>query len=81
MIKAVANVGDRSLVVLGLSFRNLDRFREQPGDTFIKIDGNELGLPVDIIIFSGETEAHMAVAMQEFIGPGTKVNIDPKLRS
>lgn len=81
MIKAIATQGDRTIMVIGLSFGNLDKFRAEPGETFIRIDGKEMGLPVDIIIFSGETEAHCAESLQGTIGPHTKIHIDPKLRS
>lgn len=43
--------------MLGLSFGNLDKFRSDPLDTFIKVEGAQFGMPHDIIIFSGETEA------------------------
>jgi len=82
MIKAVATGPDgRTLMVIGLSFRNLEHFRDKPCDTFIKIDGQEMGLPLDVIIFSGQTEAHCAEAIGDMIGPDTKVHISPKLRS
>ena len=74
MIKAMAKSSDgRNVLILGLSFGNLTKFREAPGDTFIRIDGRELKLPLDIVIFSGETEAHLANLMAEFVGPDTKV--------
>lgn len=82
MIKAIATSPDgRTIVMLGLTFGNLDTFRREPGDTYIKIDGKEMGLPVDIMIFSGETEAHCAKSLSGGIGPDTKVHIDPKLRN
>ncbi|HEX8827635.1 MAG TPA: hypothetical protein VF778_05940 [Xanthobacteraceae bacterium] len=82
MIKASAKGQDgRDLLVLGLTFGNLQRFREQPRDTFIKIDGKELGLAVDVVIFSCETEAKGAELMEEWIGPKTKVTVAPKLKS
>jgi hypothetical protein len=82
MIKAYGTMPDgRKVLMIGLSFGNLDRFRSQPGDTYITIDGKEMGLPMDIMIFSGETEAHMAELMKGTIGPHTKVHIDPKLKS
>jgi hypothetical protein len=82
MIKAIAHDGTgKSILVLGLSFANLDRFRAKPGDTFIRIRGDDVGLPVDIMIFSGETEAHCAETLKDGIGPDTKVNISPKLKS
>ena len=81
MIKATATIGDRTLLMVGLSFRNLDKFRAEPGDTFIRIDGKEMGMPIDVLIFSGETEAHMQTMMARTIGPDTKVHIDPRLKS
>jgi hypothetical protein len=81
MIKATATQGDRTIMVIGLSFKNLDKFRAEPGETFIRIDGKEMGLPVDVLIFSGETEAHCAQSLSGTIGPDTKVHVDPKLRS
>jgi hypothetical protein len=81
MIKATATLPDgKTLLVIGLSFGNLDKFRAAPGDTFIRIDGKQMGLPVDVLIFSGETEAHMQTMMAGMIGPDTEVHIDPKLK-
>ncbi len=76
MIKAsfVGTDGRRHLLI-GLSFGNLDRFRAQPGNTYITIDGWEFGLAVDVLIFSGETEERCAEAIQALIGPNTKVTI------
>jgi hypothetical protein len=81
MIKATATQGDRTLLMIGLSFGNLDKFRAAPGDTYIRIDGKEMGLPVDVLLFSGMTEQEMQAMMARFIGPDTKVHIDPKLKS
>lgn len=48
MMKATATGPDgRTIMVIGLSFANLDKFKALPGDTFIKIDGKEMGLPLD----------------------------------
>lgn len=82
MIKATATMANgRTLLVIGLSFGNLDRFRQQPGDTFIRIDGADSGgLPIDVMIFSGETEAHLAKLIEPMIGSDTKINISDKLR-
>jgi hypothetical protein len=82
MIKATADLpGGRKLLVLGLSYANLDEFRKHPRDTFIKVSGKETGLPVDIMLFSGETEAAMAEMLGELIGPDTKVHVSPRLKS
>jgi hypothetical protein len=82
MIKATATQADgRTLLTIGLSFGNLDKFRSQPGDTFIRIDGKAMGLPIDILIFSGETEAHMQAIFATAITDKTILHIDPKLKS
>jgi hypothetical protein len=77
MLKAIAKMDDKDVLILGLSFGNLNKFLAEPGDTFIKIDGKEIGISMDIIIFSGKTEADLAESMKESIGPNTKINIDP----
>ncbi len=81
MLKATFDKDGRTVLLLGLSFRNLDKFRAEAGDTYIRIDGREMGLPIDVMIISGETEAHMHDLIADGIGPHTKVHIDPKLRS
>lgn len=67
------------LLVLGLSFGNLDKFREAPGDTYIRISGDEVGLPVDIMIISGRTEADLVGLIP--IGPDTKVITSNRLKN
>lgn len=81
MMKAVATDPrtGKSILMIGLSFGNLDKFRADPGDTFIKIVGEEVGLPVDVIIFSGETEQAMARQFADKIGPDTQARIDPRV--
>jgi hypothetical protein len=82
MIKASARGADgRTILVVGLSFGNLDKFRAAPGDTFIKIDGREMGLSSDVMIFSGETEAHCAETIAAFIGPETKVTVTDRSKN
>jgi hypothetical protein len=81
MIKATAVLNGRETLVIGLSFGNLDRFRAEPGDTFIKIDGAQMSLPMDVILYSGETEAHCAKLLEHAIGPNTIVHTDPRLKS
>jgi hypothetical protein len=82
MMKATMTQADgRTLLTIGLSFGNLDKFRAEPGDTFIKIDGKAMNLPIDILIFSGETEAHMQTIIASSITDKTIVHIDPKLKS
>jgi hypothetical protein len=81
MMRATAHGPDgRKLLMVGLSFGNLDKFRAEPGETYVRIDGKEMGLPIDVLIFSGETEAHMHTMMASAIGPDTKVHVDPRLK-
>ena len=42
---------------------------------FIRIDGKAMGMPIDVLIFSGKTEADLQAMMAGGIGPGTKVHI------
>jgi hypothetical protein len=81
MIKATANAQGRKLLILGLSYENLNRFRDMPGDTFIRVDGRELDLPIDVMIFSGETEAKCTELLEDFLSPATKVQISPRQKS
>lgn len=83
MIKAIATDGTtgRKILMIGLSFGNLDKFRAEPGDTFIRIRGQEVGLPVDVIIFSGETEAQLADLMAEGFGPDTQVHVSQRSKN
>jgi hypothetical protein len=72
MLKATATGPDgRSILVIGLSFGNLKKFLNEPGKTMIRVDGKEMDLPVDVLMFSGETEADMQETMAEAIGPQT----------
>jgi hypothetical protein len=56
--------------MVGLSFANLDRFLASPLDTHIIIDGREMGLPFDVVIFSGRTEEQMADVLQKAAAAG-----------
>ena len=84
MLKMYAN-GTRDgkpvrLVVIGLSHRNLDLLREGKP---IKIRGDAIGLKkaIEVMIFAGETEQTMMREFSQFIGPDTKLSIDPRLKS
>jgi hypothetical protein len=67
------------LVVLGLSHGNLDRLR---AGSPIRFNGATAGLDDDIefLICAGETEQSMQREFHHLIGPGTDVNIDPRLK-
>lgn len=81
MIKATGEFQGRKTLFVGLSFGNLDRFRAAPLDTFIKIEGQETGLPFDVMIFSGRTEAEMADLMAQGFGPDTKVHVTDRSKN
>jgi hypothetical protein len=59
----------RPVLMVGLSFGNLDNFRKGPLDSFITIRGEQLGLDHDIIIFSGETEDQLAEYAAKNLAP------------
>lgn len=69
------------LMIIGLSHENLRRLRQgRP----IKCKASDFGctseIPIEMMIFSGETEQSMARDMQELVGEQTHVSIDPRLR-
>jgi hypothetical protein len=81
MLKAMAEGNGRKVLVIGLSFGNLDRFRQHPGDTFIRIEADPArGQPIDVMIFSGETEAHLAQLISGMVGPTTEVIVSDRLK-
>jgi hypothetical protein len=71
----------RPTLFVGLSYGNLDKFRADPLDSYILIDGKALGLSHDVMIFSGRTEAEMAEMMSHGFGPDTKVIISGRLQN
>lgn len=71
----------RPLILLGLSHANLDRLRAEGLKGRIGVDGAELGIDVDIWITAAETEQMMFDAFQDGIREGTKLHIDPRLKS
>lgn len=82
MIKAVIRDKDGSKTLyVGLSFGNLDKFRADPLDSYIRIEGSELDLPIDLMIFSGKTEAEMLEFMQGGLGPETKFTISKRSKN
>jgi hypothetical protein len=81
MMKIKARIGDRELLVLGLSHANLDRLRADGLGGKIVIDGKELGLDVDIWITAAADEGVMLRSFQDGITAGTKLHIDKRLKS
>lgn len=70
---------NRPTIVLGLSHKNLELLKEGK-PVLVKGDEHGLNLSVDVLIFSGETEAKMALELVELVGPNTKVDIDPRIK-
>lgn len=82
MIKATGKgPNGRDTLFVGLSFGNLDKFRAGPLDSHITIHGAELGLPFDVMIFSGRTEAEMADLLANGFGPDTKVHVSDRSKN
>ena len=73
--------GKTERLYIGLSFANLEKLLAEPRSTMIKIDGKPLGIDVEIVIFSGETEAKMAEMIEDAIGDDTRVTISKRLKS
>lgn len=67
MLKGLATYqsNGRRVFMLGLSRENLQRLVDQMGDTHILVRGAEVGLEVDVLIFSGETEESMAAQVAQ----------------
>jgi hypothetical protein len=82
MIKATGQAPDgRKVLFVGLSYGNLDKFRAAPSDTYIRIDGRELNLPIDVLIFSGRTEAELTELLATGFGPDTKVQVSKRSKN
>lgn len=81
MIKFTIHGNDnKTHIGLGISRENVNRLvAGKP----IRVDLAELGVTVDggIMIYFGETERDLQQTVAEFIGPDTKVQIDPRLKS
>lgn len=81
MIKATLSQGDKKIVLLGLSFDNIERMRADPLNDFIKINGAELGMSHDIWITAARTDAELGELLLGSVDANTKIHIDPKLKS
>lgn len=81
MIKFVFDDDEgRTYLGLGISRENVNRLTAGKP---IRVDLKEMGVSIDghVMIYFGETERELQQAVAEFIGPETKVNIDPRLKS
>jgi hypothetical protein len=76
MLKGVANLDNgRKLVIIGLSDKNIRLLQENKP---IPILGTEMDVEFDILVFAGSTEKDLLDKLREFIGPNTKIDIDPR---
>lgn len=71
MLKGKGTKDGREVLILGLSFENMERLKK---DRPIVIWREEINIPFDIIIFAGETEESMA---KDVAGPNTIINRVP----
>lgn len=78
MAKGTKNGSEVTVLVFGLSYRNIDLLQKgRP----IRVRGEDINMPgVEVCIFAGEDERTMMAEMDKFIGPDTRVNISPKLK-
>jgi hypothetical protein len=74
------NTTGRPCVWVGLSVCELTLLRGALLQSHLTLNGKDLGIDFDIIIFSGENEAEMTAAMEKGIGEDTKVELDPKMK-
>jgi len=65
--------------LVGLCIEELAVLRNRPMRAITQIEGKILGVPFDVMIFSGETEMEMSEHFAELIGPNTKITVAPRL--
>jgi hypothetical protein len=78
MVKAIIKHDAGTDLILGVTRGNVDRMvAGKP----IRVDLREMEVTADgnILIFFGETEQDLKDQLAEFIGPETKVTVDPRL--
>ena len=80
MMKVKTEIRGRTTIVLGLSHANLDRLREHGLQGYMRIDGAELEIPLDILVTAAPDEAAMLAAFADGITEGTKLRIADKLK-
>ena len=73
MIKATMTADDgRTVLLIGLSHKNLDRLKADGLKGYIPI--RDIGLPIDVLITAGSTEAEITEGLKQFIGPDTVIH-------
>lgn len=81
MIKAKGKLNGKEAIFIGLSYGNLNKFRDGPLDSFITIHGSEIGIDHDILIFSGRNEEDMAEFLSAGFVPNTIVTISSRSKN
>lgn len=83
MMKAKMFIDGETIVVIGLSHANLDRLRADGLAGSIEIKGEDLDIPFPLRIFvtAAEDEQEMLRAFEKGVHAGTKLRIDPRLKS
>jgi hypothetical protein len=81
MMKVRATIGYKPVVILDLSWANLDQLRQDGLGAAIKIDGNQLGLGADVWITAAATEQQMMDLFAAGVGPETVLHIDKRFKS
>ena len=81
MLKARATLNGKDTLLVGLSHKNLAYLKAGVGEPYIRISGEEMELPLDIIIFSGQDEEAMARMVAPGITEATKIRVGPLSRS
>ena len=82
MIKIIADLDGRPVMMIGLSHKNLADLKAAgwAQQTTIATRGQH-GLPFDIMLASGETDQEMLRAVASGVDENTQIEIDPKLKS
>lgn len=55
MIKAITGEPPNQTLILGLSFENLITINNHPMDSYIRVKGEEISLPLDVVLFAGQS--------------------------
>jgi hypothetical protein len=69
----------RKVLIIGLNRAEMDVIT-QPGKAAF-VDGMAVGSPIDLVLFHGDTEAHMLEVVAEVITPDTLISIDAALKN
>jgi hypothetical protein len=74
-------VNNRTTVIIGLNKEEVESLRTNTGTSAFMIRGQNFGCPVDVVIFSAETEAHALEIISDIIIPETEIVIDDSLKN